>query len=548
MADLAPNALRFDDDELLRVARMPDVDIHTTFSPVELRRLRQLIEPKQTISEPTDYESGRNASLADTASRTARGVGRGVLQGVKTALNPFAVGEALINAPGELATTAKDLATNRGRNTIAGLKTLTDPDVGGEVIGNLALGLAAPRVGNFARNAAVRTGTAMQSAGEGMTSSSVPMSRPGMVRSSVGPILRTGGRVIEGVGRATGGELFSGESSLVRGDELSMWDRPDAAANVERPRGASITNTNATDAPTPKAPVYGRGGPPRVTRPTTPPPSLEDMLSQALDDELAGAPAEAGTTAPSVTMTEAGKPSMTPTAYEEMQTSPQNVSGRAVEAPTPDMEPVPELGPDAYAGPERRTPTSSGLGPEGVDRRATMDEPITGTIPERAAQMRAENPNIDTEAAAMRPTETTTPDVETPTSTPDEAPVDAGDPQALDAMMTDGLLQEAQSNATPDVANDVADLGTPRVLSWKPGHGPSAADAASMSQEFGSREAARRLKTTPDQIKILRGPSASVLPEAARASIDQTIATKGIEYALSNAPNPLARAYILSKQ
>jgi hypothetical protein len=50
-----------------------------------------------------------------------------------------------------------------------------------------------------------------------------------------------------------------------------------------------------------------------------------------------------------------------------------------------------------YAGEERRG--TEGTSPTGVERR---NAPIAGTVAERAAQMRAENPNIDADAKAMR--------------------------------------------------------------------------------------------------------------------------------------------------
>jgi GNAT superfamily N-acetyltransferase len=57
-------------------------------------------------------------------------------------------------------------------------------------------------------------------------------------------------------------------------------------------------------------------------------------------------------------------------------------------------------GPAAFAGPERRQ--AIGIGPAGVERRATADQPIDTTdVHAAVAQMVAENPNIKAEAAAL---------------------------------------------------------------------------------------------------------------------------------------------------
>lgn len=505
-------------------ASMSDADI-----TLVARRLHLDAMNKKPLSEPTDYESGRNASLLDTAKRTAVGVGRGVLQGVKTAANPFSAGEYLINAPGELATTAKDLATNRGRNTIAGLKTLSDPDIGGQVIGNLALGLAAPKALDVGRNVAVRGGAAMARTGEAMRGSpTLPFSKPGIVKSATGPILRTGGKILEQTGRAAGGEMFPGESSVLKGGQAYSTEAPYRPSDVPNrgpgyvedrfapPSASEVQQGSAT---------YDRPGYRPSEAPQRGPGYVEDRYAPPSESNVSG-----GRPFDNADYGSYRDVALGDAMQQEMGTPTPDVS---METPTPAAgEPLPEsFGPDAYAGPERRM--SAGEGPYGVDRRTAMsteaDQPITGTIPERAAQMRMENPNIDAEAAAMRP------DVGT---------------SDLETQLTNGLMDEAQQGTTSQ------SLGTPRVLSWKEGRGPSTSDAQSMSAQFGSREAARRLKTTPDQIKTLRGPSASVLPEAARANIDAKIAmlksdpnfAQLFDQYLQSAPNDLARAYIESKR
>lgn len=103
----------------------------------------------------------------------------------------------------------------------------------------------------------------------------------------------------------------------------------------------------------------------------------------------------------------------------------------------------------------------------------------------------------------------------------------------LDDALTQGLAAEAPRSY-------------PRVISWKPGHGPSASDAQTYRSQFGSREAARRLKTTPGQIKEL-APGESRLPNQARQAIDERVSSLTPEEApgyLDAAPNDLAHQYI----
>jgi hypothetical protein len=96
-----------------------------------------------------------------------------------------------------------------------------------------------------------------------------------------------------------------------------------------------------------------------------------------------------------------------------------------------------------------------------------------------------------------------------------------------------------------------AALGTPRVLSWKPGKGPSEADARRMSDLVGSRQAARNLKTTQDQIKTLRGSSLPALPHNVKIAIDAQLDTlkdpADIAAYIKAAPNKAVLHYLKFK-
>ena len=127
-----------------------------------------------------------------------------------------------------------------------------------------------------------------------------------------------------------------------------------------------------------------------------------------------------------------------------------------------------------YAGPERRV--TGGAGPEGLERRdvarTASEEPLTGTIPERAAAMRAENPNIDAEGAAMRArtngTRLQSPRVkvvENPAATDEDiialrtvhGAEEAGTKLAADPRFQ-GMSKTARTNTIRDLASDQAGL------------------------------------------------------------------------------------------
>lgn len=124
----------------------------------------------------------------------------------------------------------------------------------------------------------------------------------------------------------------------------------------------------------------------------------------------------------------------------------------------------------------------------------------------------------------------------------------AGDAEdALHQALLEKLGGTAGTSAEATVSQPA---GTPRVLNWKPGAGPTVEDATRMRREFGSRTGAQRLKTTQGQIKALTPDMESALPDAAKRAIDAKLATMGpdeLQTYLAAAPNPLARAYIQSK-
>lgn len=129
-----------------------------------------------------------------------------------------------------------------------------------------------------------------------------------------------------------------------------------------------------------------------------------------------------------------------------------------------------------------------------------------------------------------------------------EGAVAAGAARGAATSLDDAVSQALQSELAGGAAGPAAEAPRvfPRVLSWKPGHGPTAESAQTYRQQFGSREAARRLKTTPSQIKEL-APGESRLPDAARQAIDSRISGLPPEEApayLDAAPNDLAHSYI----
>lgn len=116
-------------------------------------------------------------------------------------------------------------------------------------------------------------------------------------------------------------------------------------------------------------------------------------------------------------------------------------------------------------------------------------------------------------------------------------------------------LASDQQAAMLDAVHGPARLGSlpasqsPRVLSWKPGFGPSAGDAATLRQAYGSKTAGTLLKARGDQIKTLAptdGPSQ--LPAQVSDSLGQQFlaASPEVRQQMLSTASPLVRALFQS--
>lgn len=109
-------------------------------------------------------------------------------------------------------------------------------------------------------------------------------------------------------------------------------------------------------------------------------------------------------------------------------------------------------------------------------------------------------------------------------------------------VIQSSALKEVIPAAGPSIPNV-------RVKEWKPGHGPKPETIQMMRQEFGSRDAAKRLGIPQADVKKVGGSSR--LPDSVRRTIDSRLAElktpqQRMAY-LDAAPNEMAREYIRTR-
>lgn len=128
-------------------------------------------------------------------------------------------------------------------------------------------------------------------------------------------------------------------------------------------------------------------------------------------------------------------------------------------------------------------------------------------------------------------------------------------PAPASASVPPPSLASEQQAAMLDAVHGPAPLGSlpasqsPRVLSWKPGFGPSAGDAATLREAYGSKTAGTLLKARGDQIKTLAptdGPAQ--LPAHVSDSLGQQFlaASPEVRQQMLSAASPLVRSLFQS--
>lgn len=97
--------------------------------------------------------------------------------------------------------------------------------------------------------------------------------------------------------------------------------------------------------------------------------------------------------------------------------------------------------------------------------------------------------------------------------------------------------------------HDAVVMGTPRVLSWKPGAGPSPGDVAALRAVEGAKATAKRLRIPVSKVNELAPiQRPTTLPTAARDRIAARVSTlntpESIQAYLDAAPNEMTRSFI----
>lgn len=138
-----PAIIPLTDEEIAALANDPEAV--KKFTSDERRRMSKIkppSSPRRPQSEPDTYMGGVMKSVSDTTSRTAGGIGQGVLD----AVNPMNYLQA---ATGPMrAVQDPGWAAQQGQNIIDMVRQLIqgNPETGGQMIGSLATGLAAPHI------------------------------------------------------------------------------------------------------------------------------------------------------------------------------------------------------------------------------------------------------------------------------------------------------------------------------------------------------------------------------------------------------------------
>lgn len=323
---------------------------HTT-RPTEAERQANMAKQAGINTDP---DVAFADSLMDTAGRTVRGAVRGAasILDPRTYIETARTVADAMNTPMDAGARSRTLDRAKAfagmvRNVASG-----DPDAGGEMIGQLASGLAVPRIAPKMPNAMVRTGEVMESVGQS-------------------PLARRAATV--------GGTVMGIEHGAPEGVALALTPQAvELGGRALQRGGKALGGTGRTPA------IMQGPMAPRLIR--TPAPTAADSMSSMLDD-LRTAPAEDVTRSvelqPSPTLTPEGRPSITPDQQSAMSVNPHmkqpgTFTGKPKSAYAPSPQPVvpsPNAGGRLMSG-QPRISTEDALASAVSDANTPAREPV----------------------------------------------------------------------------------------------------------------------------------------------------------------------------
>lgn len=432
----------------------------------------------------SDPDQAYRDSLVDTAKRTLTGIGRGVL----SAVDPRTyIGMA--GAARDLMVPTYPGAEQRTRERIGGLVSTVknvasgDPDAGGEMIGQLATGMALPRILPKVPNAMVRTGEALETAGQ----------------SNFAKRAAHAAGTATAVGAGIGGHV--GEA-ILGGAAAEMV--PPAMAGTGRllQRGGTALGGTPKGMSIPMAAGYDRYMPNRSAQPRTPPPLEQAQIE--LQQSMGRTPTPPGEALPGVQsaqslvddvlMRNSDYTTPSPDAPSTVGSEQPYGNGYRVPYPpeaAPAMPPPPNAGGRLTPPPPRVEPATPLPNSVELPPPRTMTKAGQPSLTSEEVAAWAANPDAYAPGRTVGPpdefyaTRPAAPAAETPASaptpptTPPSAPASVADvaPAVEESALVQSELQRQLEDALAQSGLKVSDVANPsrsRATKGSRGSGPSA--------------------------------------------------------------------------